>query len=264
MLDLRLVADEQTARYLPGAKGIGLAEFPGAVDVLLALGGDGTVLFCARQLAGAPVPILGINLGSLGFLTSTSEEQMEEALDALCAGTCISDVRSVADCEVVRDGEVIKRYRVLNDAVAGFGGSSHLVTLDLAVDGTPIATFSCDGMIVCTPTGSTGHALSAGGPIIQPHAEVFGISAICPHTLSNRPLILPDRSRIEIAVRHTRKTLVLSVDGQDVADLSEGDRLRITRSDQPVTFLHLPGYSYFSVLSRKLHWRGRVTGSTDG
>jgi NAD+ kinase len=255
-LGIALFADKQTATCLPSATVLEFDRFAKTVDVLLALGGDGTVLLCAKILNGADVPILGINLGSLGFLTGVGEDQMETALEALAAGQCKRDVRTVADCTVLRGGKPVANYRILNDMVIGFGGSSHIITLGLSVNGEPISSFACDGMVVSTPTGSTGHFLSSGGPIIQPGAEVFGISVICPHTLSNRPLALPDSSVIEITVQHTHKKLVLSADGKDVEELGESDAVRITRSAKPVTFLHLPGYSYFSVLSQKLHWRG--------
>ena len=256
LLNMRLFADEQTAAHLPSAIVVEFNEFSKTVDVLLALGGDGTVLFCSKLLNGANVPILGINLGSLGFLTGVGEEQLESALDALAGGTCRRDPRIVADCTVLRKGKPSGTYRILNDAVIGFGGSSHIITLGLSVNGEPISSFACDGMVVATPTGSTGHFLSSGGPIIQPGAGVFGVSVICPHTLSNRPLVLPDSHVIEITIQHTHKKLILSADGQDVEELAAGDAIRVARSDNPVTFLHLPGYSYFSVLSKKLHWRG--------
>ena len=255
-LGVELFADRQTAACLPSASVLALERFAETVDVVLALGGDGTVLFCAKVLAGAGVPVLGINLGSLGFLTGVGEDALEEALEALCSGTCGRDVRTVIDCVVLHGGKETAAYRILNDAVIGFGNSSRIVTLDLSVDTEPITSFTCDGIIVTTPTGSTGHFLSSGGPIIHPGSGVFGVSVICPHTLSNRPLILPDSQTLEIAVRRTHKTLILSADGQDVEELGEGDAVRITRSSKPVTFLHLPHYSYFSVLSRKLHWRG--------
>lgn len=253
-----LFADRQTAVHLPGAEVIEPDRFADAADAVLALGGDGTVLFAARVLNGAPVPVLGVNLGSLGFLTGVGEDRLEEALDALSQEACEQDVRTVADCTLVRDGNAVQKKRVLNDAVIGFGGSSRIAALELAVDGMPAAVFSCDGMILTTPTGSTGHFLASGGPIIQPCSDVFGISVICPHTLSNRPIILPDSSTIEITVRSAHKTLLLAADGQDVADVAAGDRICFQRSARPVTFLRLPGYSYFSVLRQKLHWRGRV------
>lgn len=257
-LGIELFADRQTAELLPSATITEFDRMAKTVDCLLALGGDGTVLFCANLLNGADVPILGINLGSLGFLTGVGEDHLETALGALAAGKCKRDVRTVADCAVLRHGKPAAGYRILNDTVIGFGGSSHIITLGLSVNGEPITSFACDGMVVSTPTGSTGHFLSSGGPIIQPGAEVFGVSVICPHTLSNRPLVLPDTSTIEITVQHTHKKLVLSADGQDVEELDAEDTIRITRSEKPVTFLHLPDYSYFSVLSQKLHWRGRM------
>ncbi len=255
-LGIELFADKRTSDYLPSATVLEFDQFAKTVDVLLALGGDGTVLFCSKLLAGENIPILGINLGSLGFLTGVGEDRLESALDALAAGVVEPGVRTVADCTVLRAGQRAGSYRILNDAVIGFGNSSNIVTLELAVDGEPIASFSCDGIVITTPTGSTGHSLSAGGPIIHPCADVFGVSVICPHTLSNRPIILPDRSLVEITIQHAHKKLLLSADGQDVEELGEDDTIQITKSEKPVTFLHLPGYSYFSVLSRKLHWRG--------
>lgn len=252
-----LLADPDTASQLPGAQVVEMADLPvSGLDALLSMGGDGTVLFCARLLDGADVPILGINLGSLGFLTAVSEDEMEAALDALDAGTCDSQTRTVADCSVIRNGQLGANYRILNDAVIGFGGSSHIVSLELSVDGAPAALFTCDGMIITTPTGSTGHFLASGGPIIQPASCVFGISVICPHTLSNRPIILPDSSTIEITLTKAHQRLLLAADGQDVEELSVGDRICITRSTKPAHFLYPPNYQYFSVLRQKLHWRG--------
>lgn len=255
-LNWRLFADAASAEHLPSATVIGFDEFPSTVDVLLAMGGDGTVLFCAKLLAGCEIPLLGINLGSLGFLTAVGEDDLEKALDALNDERCVSAPRTVADCCVIRNGQTEKTCRILNDAVIGFGGSSHIATLDLTINGEQISSFSCDGLIVCTPTGSTGHSLSAGGPILQPGSGSFGISVICPHTLSNRPLVVPDSSVIEITVQASRKNLLLSADGQDIDELSIGDSVRISRSANPTYFLYPPGYSYFSVLSQKLHWRG--------
>lgn len=251
-LNWALYTDEASSKHLPAARIIEFERFASSVDVLLAMGGDGTVLFCAKLLDGADVPILGINLGSLGFLTGVSEDRLETALDQLDRGECSPERRTVAECRTPSG----TTYRILNDAVIGFGGSSHIVKLDLAINGEPASSYACDGLIVCTPTGSTGHSLSTGGPILHPGCGTFGISLICPHTLSNRPLVLPDSSTIEVRIQSTRKNLILSVDGQDSEELSSGDTIRITRSDKPVTFLYPQDYSYFSVLRRKLHWRG--------
>lgn len=250
-LNWELFADKTSARHLPTATIIDFENFASSVDVLLSMGGDGTMLFCAQILNGADIPILGINLGSLGFLTSVSEDNLETALNALAEGTLTTETRSIAECTV---GD--KSYRTLNDVVLGWGESSRMISLHTSVDGDHITTFSCDGMIITTPTGSTGHALSTGGPIIQPGAGVFGISVICPHTLSNRPLIVPDSSTIEIRIESAHKKIIMAIDGKDVDALQEGSVLRIKKSEHPVYFLHLPDYNYFSVLRQKLHWRG--------
>jgi len=255
-LQWRLFADAASAEHLPSATVIELDDFSSSVDVLLAMGGDGTVLFCAKLLNGTKIPILGINLGSLGFLTAVGEDALETALDALQAEHCKSEPRIVAECTIVRDGKAGPARRILNDAVIGFGGSSHIVTLDLTLNEETISSFACDGLIVCTPAGSTGHSLSAGGPILQPGSDSFGINVICPHTLSNRPLVVPSSSRIKVTVKASRKNLLLSADGQDVEELEAGDSVRIIRSENPINFLYPPGYSYFSVLRQKLHWHG--------
>lgn len=247
-----LLADEQTGPLIPSAQRIEPHQFAEDLDLLLAMGGDGTVLFCAKRLNGADIPILGINLGSLGFLTGVSEDKMEEALEAIERGNCLAQARTVAQCTTPSG----KQCRILNDAVIGFGNSSRIATLDLIINGELTTSYTCDGLIVCTPTGSTGHSLSAGGPILQPGCNAFGISVICPHTLSNRPLVIADSSTVEIRVRNAYKPLLLSVDGQDTDELFTGDTLCIARSDRPVQFLYPPDHSYFSVLRRKLHWRG--------
>lgn len=255
-LQWSLFTDTASAAHLPSAEVIDFERFGSAVDILLAMGGDGTVLFCAKLLDGADVPILGINLGSLGFLTAVSEDDLESALDAVQHEHCQSVPRTVADCAVIRNGRTQSVCRLLNDAVIGFGGSSRISTLDLAIDGKPASSFTCDGLVICTPTGSTGHSLSAGGAILHPGCAAFGVSVICPHTLSNRPLVIPDSSVIEITLQSSHKNLLLSADGQDVGELAVGDSIRITRSKKPVNFLYPPGYNYFSVLRQKLNWRG--------
>ena len=140
--------------------------------------------------------------------------------------------------------------------VLGWGASSRIVTLKLSIDGEPVGSFMCDGMMVSTPTGSTGHSLSAGGPILHPGIGGFGINVICPHTLSSRPLVVPNSSLIEVEVVNAAKELILSIDGQDEYKMEQGGRIAIRRSPHPVQFLQLPGLSYFSVLAQKLHWRG--------
>lgn len=246
---------EETAGRL-GARHLPIGEFGRTVEVALAMGGDGTVLYAAHALHGSGVPILGINLGSLGFLTSVGDAEMAEALKVLAAGGCKVSERVVAECRIYDGGTLVGTDPALNDVVLGWGASSRIVGLNLAIDGEPVGSFLCDGMMVSTPTGSTGHSLSAGGPILHPGVGGFCINVICPHTLSSRPLVVPDASLIEIEVMSAAKELILSIDGQDEYRMEQGGRIAVSRSTHPIRFLQLPGLNYFSVLAQKLHWRG--------
>ena len=230
--------------------------FPAKVDVVLALGGDGTVLYAARALHGSDLPIMGINLGSLGFLTSVGDSEIGLALDGIANQDLKVSERDVAECRIFQNGKQVGAEPALNDIVLGWGASSRIVTLKLSIDGEPVSSFMCDGMIVSTPTGSTGHALSSGGPILHPGICGFGINVICPHTLSSRPLVVPNSSLIEIEVMHAAKELILSIDGQDEYRIDQGAVIKIQRSSSRARFLQLKEHSYFSVLAQKLHWRG--------
>lgn len=255
-LRIKLYTCDATGGLLPGAVRVSQAALARQIDILLALGGDGTFLRAVRMLGGCDKPVLGVNLGSLGFLTSVTEEKLERALEVLHRGNFRTSVRSIAECTVIRRGRRVARYRALNDIVAGWGVSSRVNTLGLAVDGEAVAAYVCDGLIVSTPTGSTGHSLSAGGPILHPGSPSFVVSIICPHILTNRPLVVSDRSRISVEVLKAQKKLLLSVDGQEECAIAQGDRLEIRRCAKPARLVHLPGYSYFSVLRQKLGWRG--------
>jgi NAD+ kinase len=255
-LGLKLLADAETVRRLPHgrvAEGDGLVE---QSDALIALGGDGTMLRAVRVLAGRDRPVLGVNLGSLGFLTSVAAADLERALDCIRANDVILNVASLAEATVMRAGRRIGRHRALNDIVVSRGQSPRVVTLDVSIDNDRGTSCVCDGLIVATPSGSTGHSLSAGGPILSPETRAFVISLICPHTLSSRPLVVPDDSEILITAARCPEGLQLACDGQVGESLSAGDAVKVTRSRRGVRFIHLPGYSYFGVLRHKLHWSG--------
>jgi NAD+ kinase len=189
-------------------------------------------------------------------MTSVPQEGLEHALEVLARGDYKISERSVAECEVFDGQTLLGNYRALNDVVIGWGASSRVITLSLAIDGEQVTSYLCDGLIVSTPTGSTGHSLSAGGPILQPETRAFVVSLVCPHALSHRPLVVPDASVLEVTVSGSPKELLLSVDGQEEKPVVEGNRLVVRRSPTPVRFIHPPGYSYFSVLRQKLGWRG--------
>ncbi|MDF7825098.1 NAD(+)/NADH kinase [Pontiellaceae bacterium B12227] len=252
----KLFAEAAEMAATLGAEHLPVCRFGKKVDMVLALGGDGTVLYTARALHGSDVPIMGINLGSLGFLTSVSDSEISQALESIANKTYKVSERDVADCSIYRGNAQVGSEHSLNDIVLGWGASSRIVTLKLTVDDELVGSFMCDGMMVSTPTGSTGHSLSAGGPIVHPGVGGFGINVICPHTLSSRPLIVPNESLIEIEVVQAAKELILSIDGQDEYKVERGDRIEIRRSPHRTRFLQFQDHSYFSVLAQKLHWRG--------
>ena len=255
-LGLRLVAEPAAAKFMPGARRVAPEKIAGEASLLMVFGGDGTMLRAIRLLGGKPVPVLGVNLGSLGFLANVAQQDAEPAIKSVISGRYTVYCRSLAECAVLRAGRTISRYRALNDIVIDRGASSRITTLDMWIEGEEVSSFMCDGIIVSTPTGSTGHSLSAGGPILHPEAGDFVISLICPHTLSTRPLVVPDRKKIVIRVSGSADDMSLSVDGQVGRKLRSGDRVQIRRSRASARFVRLSGYSYFSVLRQKLHWRG--------
>ncbi|MBT3192060.1 MAG: NAD(+)/NADH kinase [Verrucomicrobia bacterium] len=254
-LGLVLRASGETAMNLPGIQDEALEDVFEASDAIVALGGDGTMLRAVRERKTFNTPLIGVNIGSLGFMTSVAEQDLRAALECLRDETFVVSERCVAECSVSQAGGP-GRYFALNDVVVNSGQSRRVITLDVAVGGHPVTSYVCDGLIVSTPTGSTGHSLSAGGPILTPDTEAFVISLICPHTLSSRPLVVPDTSEIRICVGGQSGEARLSVDGQVGLTLGNGSSVVVKRSAENVRFLHLPDYDYFDVLRQKLRWRG--------
>jgi NAD+ kinase len=260
---IELVTCDQTADLLPGATAVSTDQLGHRIDAMMALGGDGTLLHAVRILNGADAPVVGVNLGSLGFMTSVTEEDLERAVDALVSKQYTTSTRTLLDCRVLREEKEVAGYVALNDVVVGWGSSTRVLNLALQIDEDEVAQYVCDGLIVSTPTGSTGHSLSAGGPIVHPHSPVLVVNVICPHTLSARPLVVGDRSTIRVDVINLQqnKKPLLSADGQGEFVLAIGDRLSIRKHPHAARFVHLPEYSYFSVLRQKLHWRGSSSGA---
>jgi len=253
---IKLYADPVTARVLGSCEPVPVPGLFDCVDAVVALGGDGTMLRVARAVGARNTPIMGLNIGSLGFLTSVAEDELAQAFHCLANDQFTMSSRTMALCMVERGGRELFRDDALNDVVVGRLKSSRIITLDVAVDNRPVTSYTCDGLIVSTPTGSTGHSLSAGGPIMLPETPVFVVSLICPHTLSSRPVVVPDQSEIEITARESAVELMLTVDGQVEQPLASGDLIRVRKSGHCARFIHLPGYSYFAVLRQKLHWSG--------
>ena len=256
-LGIDVCSDKKTAAIAEGIAEVSTDTMLSSVEVVMALGGDGTMIRAVRALDGRDIPLIGVNIGSLGFMTSVAEEDLERAMDCLAADEVEFSHRTVAESVVVRNGEETNRYRALNDVVVSSGASNRVVTLHVSIDGQAVTSYVCDGLIVSTPTGSTGHNLSAGGPIMIPDTRAFVISLICPHTLSSRPLVVPDAGEIVIRGEDLSDSgLLLSVDGQVNQTLTADEYLKVRTGDPGVRFIHLPGYHYFTVLSQKLGWKG--------
>ncbi len=222
-------------------------------DLGLVVGGDGTMLGIGRQLARHGVPLVGINQGRLGFITDIRFDEYRAVLAPILAGDFEEDRRSLMLAQVMRDGQVVFKAQAMNDVVVNRGATSGMVELRVEVDGHFVANQRADGLIVATPTGSTAYALSAGGPMLHPGNPVWALVPIAPHTLSNRPIVIPDSVEIVIELVAGRDASA-NFDMQSLASLLHGDRVVVRRSQHQVRFLHPRGWSYYDTLRRKLHW----------
>jgi NAD+ kinase len=225
------------------------------VDLLLVFGGDGTMLRVAREIAGSRTPILGINIGSLGFLTAVPSDELGPALKQVWNGEFKYESRVLLQLVAHANGRTIEQT-ALNDVVLSRGIESRLIELDVKVDGDPLTRYRCDGLIISSPTGSTAYSLAAGGAVIFPTADVLALTPICPHTLSNRALVLPLTATIDVTVISAKPATILSADGQMVSEMCAGERVQVRRSRRAVRLMHLAGSSFCDTLRRKLHWRG--------
>lgn len=231
-------------------------ELARTCDLLVVLGGDGTILQVLHALKDRSRPIFGINLGTLGFLTCLGAAAWPQAVEAIVRGTYKLSERSLLRAEIVREGEVIATHSALNDAVVSRGEQSQLIRLDVAVDGATLSEYTADGLIVATPTGSTAYSLSAGGPVLTPDSGVFVVTPICPHVLTMRPVLVSDASVIEIAPAPGRGAAFLTLDGQASRRLEPGDRIRLSKAPDKLSLAMLPEVSFFEVLRQKLKWSG--------
>jgi NAD+ kinase len=229
------------------------AEIGARADLAVVQGGDGSMLNAARHLAVHGVPLVGVNQGRLGFMTDIASANMLEAMAEILAGRHATEERTMLAAEVRRDGVVTLSTLALNDAVVNKGAVGRLIEFLVHIDGEFVYDLRADGLIVATPTGSTAYALSSDGPILQPSVPGFALVPICPHTLSNRPIMVSDRSVIDITLKRSIDAR-LHFDGQMQCDLQEGDRVFVRRAEHAITFVHPPGYSYYAMLREKLHW----------
>jgi NAD+ kinase len=253
----KIVVDLATSQYISGQKVVPRSEMASQpLDLVVVLGGDGTLLSAARVTATIDVPLLGVNLGSLGFLTEVPLQSLYSMLEAIGRGHAEVEHRSLMQVDLLREDEVRGRYLVFNDAVVNKTALARLNTYDLHIDKAFVSSYRADGMIVATPTGSTAYSLSAGGPVLMPSVKAFVITPVAPHSLTHRPLVVPDSVEIEIMLRSEEEVAYLSLDGQPGLDLRDGDRVHCRRSEHQVN-LFRTGTDFFHVLRTKLKWGER-------
>ncbi len=224
-------------------------EVINTADIIISLGGDGTILRTVSHLEKDSIDILGVNLGGLGFLADTVKEKLTNHLDSFNSGKYSLDIRSLLKCEVNK-----KTFHAFNDIVIDKAGFSRVIQISVKVNGHNLNNYIADGLIVSTPTGSTGYSLSAGGPIVIPDCNVIVINPICPHSLTNRPVVIPDSSIIEVQVFTEQNRFNLLRDGNKFGDLNNGTKLKIKKSDKKIRFIKKESQNFFKTLNKKLHW----------
>jgi NAD+ kinase len=249
--------DEHTAGYVKGLRSTPREEVPEGAQLIVVLGGDGTLLSAARAIGGRDIPLFAVNLGGLGFLTAITTDEVFTELERALTGENRIERRRMLRCEVNRGDSKVAGYEALNDAVITKAALARMVTLDTFVDGHFVCTYRADGLILATPTGSTAYSLSAGGPIIFPSVSALGITPICPHMLTNRPVVVPDTSVIEVVCRDLDDSSYLTIDGQVGEPLKRGDRIVSRRSENCINLVRPPAQPFFDVLRAKLKWGER-------
>ena len=255
---IQVVCDQETVScFLPAPQGQPRERLPSMAELLIVLGGDGTLLAAARLMTEHNVPVLPVNLGSLGFLTSVTLDDLYAVLEKALQGQVRYSERVMLDAQVIRKGQMIHHARALNDAVLNKAALARIIDLQLLVDGEFVCDYKADGLILSTPTGSTAYSLAAGGPIVYPAVAAFIITPICPHTLTNRPLVVPDTAHIEVGYRAGDVPIHLTLDGQVGVEILPGDRVGVVAAPERLRLVRPQQKTYFSVLRDKLKWGER-------
>ena len=232
-------------------------NIPALVDMIIVLGGDGTILSVARLVGNHEVPILGVNLGGLGFLTEIHLDELYRVLEKVIQGDFKTDERVVLNAAVIRKGKRVAEFTVLNDAVINKGALARIIDIETTINGEYVTTFKSDGLIISTPTGSTAYNLSAGGPIVYPSLHTIIITPICPHTLTNRPIMIPDDVEIRAFLKSKNQEVILTLDGQQGFPLEFEDVVEVRKADSRILLIKSPYRHYFEVLREKLKWGER-------
>lgn len=254
---ITILMEDSLAEQVGQVRGYAEDEIPAQVDLLIVLGGDGTLISVARQVGDLPVPILAVNLGSLGFLTEITRRELPAMLNQIVQGQFEVSDRMMLDAVIYRDDQVLGEYTVLNDVVINKGALARIIDMQTSVDGSHLTTFKADGLIIATPTGSTGYNLAAGGPIIYPGINSLVITPICPHMLTNRPIIVSDEARIQIEVKFDDDVVFFTADGQVGRKLLPGDLVEVRKSQSRTLLIASPSKDYFEILRTKLSWGER-------
>ncbi|PKL36791.1 NAD(+) kinase [Candidatus Peregrinibacteria bacterium HGW-Peregrinibacteria-1] len=252
---MEIVLDRNVAAARGVEGGLSKSEILSKVDLAIVMGGDGTLLKTARRLGRRRVPVFAVNFGSVGFLTATNRDRMLESLDSVLSGSYMLDKRMLLRVTIYRDGKKFSTHLALNDAVINQGAFARLIELQVEVDGRKLVRFKADGVILSTPTGSTAHSLSAGGPIVHPEIESLIVTPICPSTLSMRPMVMPGNRELKILIETDRaeksEYLGLTIDGQDLIDLKYGDIIKVRKSQRSLCLVKNRN-NYYRALRRKM------------
>jgi NAD+ kinase len=247
---------EKNTAALTGSPGVDDRQLASSCDLLLVLGGDGTILRALHRMQGAAPPIFGINVGSLGFLTGVSGEDWSLAVDSIAAGDFQLSSRTLLRVGLERDGRVVETFTGLNDAVVSRGHHSQLIKVEVRIDGEELSVYHADGLIVATPTGSTAYSMSAGGPLLLPDSACLVITPICPHVLTNRSTVVADTAQLELRLVSPGPGVTVNVDGQEIREFGPADLLRVSRAEEKLRLATLPGRTFSGVLREKLKWSG--------
>jgi NAD+ kinase len=262
---IAVFAEEMAAKEFIYPDREATSAIPKTVDWVVVLGGDGTLLGAARKIGKYGIPILGVNLGGLGFLTGIPLERLYPVVEMMIDGRIDLETRIMLEAKVLRKGEAVCRFQVLNDVVINKRTLARIIDLDVTIDGEFLTTFRADGLIISTPTGSTAYNLSAGGPILYPTMETLILTPICPFALTNRPIIIPDTAVIQIEMgKASEEKVILTFDGQVGFDLYHGDKVVIQESKEKIRLLRPPDHSYFNILRTKLMWGGTTYNKNPG
>ena len=251
---IECVLDPSSAGYVGSSDAVDREDLPSGCDLLVVLGGDGTLLSAARAVGDCQTPLLAVNLGGLGFMMTTGPDEVSAALDLVAKSDYQLDSRMVLEAHLERAGQPSERFFALNDVVVANGAVARLLHLEAFANGEYICGYRSDGLIVSTPTGSTAYSLSAGGPVMAPDVAAISITPICPHTLSNRSVVLPATATVEVMVEGGEEFSYLSVDGQVGRSLQAGDRIRAWKASHTIDIVHTTSMRFFTVLRNKMGW----------